>query len=88
MLVVGVCSSHSTHGVLSPTLIGGRLFWLGGVGWALPLLYWFYPGFPLIYNIYKVHPHYKAFNVCKLKYGAATSPQLFLCVGFQIYGLH
>jgi hypothetical protein len=39
-----------------------------------------------IYNIYKVHPHLDAFNVCKLKFGAATSPQLPLSIGFQRCG--
>jgi hypothetical protein len=36
-----VCSSHSTHGVFSLALVGGRLVLWGGVVWALPLLYRF-----------------------------------------------
>jgi hypothetical protein len=41
-----------------------------------------------IYNTYKVHPHYDAINVCKLKPGAATSPYLPLSIGFQRCGIH
>jgi hypothetical protein len=39
-------------------------------------------------DTYKVHPHYDAINVCKLKLGAATSPYLPLSVGFQRCGIH
>jgi hypothetical protein len=42
--------------------------------------------FLCIHCIYKIHPHYGTFNVCKLKAGATTMTQIFLCIAFQMYG--